>query len=202
MAYNNEQGSVSQDLQEGAKSAVNAAREAKQIAKAAGRAASGDLVGAAAEAAKSKTVRRLVAFSLAFLAFIIFCVGYLIPMTIYEGATSYAKGVVEEWRTLFYDESGTKADAGAFVRALSATGGTLKKVGLDIADVFKGLWNAIKGTKADDTDTDGATDADLGIMVDTDDLTSVFERKFNATKDKFAGRAKQISKVIEQNSGK
>lgn len=89
MAYNNEQGSVSQDLQEGAKSAVNAAREAKQIAKAAGRAASGDLVGAAAEAAKSKTVRRLVAFSLAFLAFIIFCVGYLIPMTIYEGATSY-----------------------------------------------------------------------------------------------------------------
>lgn len=201
MAYNNEQGSVSQDLQEGARSAANAAREAKQIAKAVGRAASGDLVGAAAEAAKSKTVRRLVAFSLAFMVFIIFCVGYLIPMTIYEGATSYAKGVVEEWRTLFYDESGTKADAGAFVRALSATGGTLKKVGLDIADVFKGLWNAIKGTKADDTDTDGATDADLGIMVDTDDLTSVFERKFNATKDKFAGRAKQISKVIEQNSG-
>lgn len=201
MAYNNEQGSVSQDLQEGARSAANAAREAKQIAKAVGRAASGDLVGAAAEAAKSKTVRRLVAFSLAFLALIIFCVGYLIPMTIYEGVTSYAQGVVEEWLALFYDESGAKPDAGSFMRALSATGGTLKKVGLDIADVFKGLWNAIKGTKADDTDTDGATDADLGIMVDTDDLTSVFERKFNATKDKFAGRAKQISKVIEQSSG-
>ena len=201
MAYNNEQGSVSQDLKEGAKSAANAAREAKQIAEAAKRAASGDLVGAAAEAVKSKTVRRLVAFSLAFLAFIIFCVGYLIPMTIYEGVTSYAQGVAEEWLALFYDESGAKPDAGSFMRALSATGGTLKKVGLDIADVFKSLWNAIKGTKADDTDTDGAADADLGIMVDTDDLTSVFERKFNATKDKFAGRAKQIAKVIEQNSG-
>ena len=201
MAYNNEQGSVSQDLKEGARSAVNAAREAKQIAKAVGRAASGDLVGAAVEAAKSKTVRRLAAFSLALLALIIFCVGYLIPMTIYEGVTSYAQGIVEEWLALFYDESGTKPDAASFMRALSATGGTLKKIWLDIADVFKGLWNTIKGTKADDTDTDGATDADLGIMVDTDDLTSVFERKFNATKDKFAGRAKQISEVIEQSSG-
>ena len=170
---------TSDELAGGARAGVKVAKQAastvKHTAAAAGKAASGNLAGAAVELAKDKTWRMIALFLTIAILFSLFCAVFLFPMALFEAVAKLA----EEWKVEYY--SGT---SGRFVSFLKATGTV--------------IWNAIKGQSSGDGDTDQATDSDLAIVDSEADLASVYSRKIQAAKDKITARQKQVIDVINR----
>ncbi len=175
--YRNSSDELSEGARTGARVANQAAKTIKHTAAAAGKAASGNLVGAAADLAKDETWRSIALLLAAVILFSLFCTVFLFPMALYESVAKLA----EEWKVEYY--SGTE---GRFISFLKATGTV--------------IWNAIKGQSSGDGDTDLATDSDLAIIDSEGDLNSVYARKIQAAKDKVTARQKQVIDVINRDA--
>ena len=171
----------SDELAEGAKTGAGVARQAAQTVKhttaAAGKAAAGNVAGAAIELAKDETWRTIAILLIVVILFTAFCAVFLFPMALFEAVAKLA----EEWKVEYY--SGTD---GRFVSFLKATGTV--------------IWNAIKGQSSGDGDTDQATDSDLSIVDSEGDLDSVYSRKIQAAKNKVTARQKQVIDVINRDA--
>lgn len=163
------------DLAQGAKTGVKAAKEVKRVASVVTNATSGNLVGAAAEAAKSETVRMVAIILLVVMAFVFFCAVFIFPMTLYEALTE----LVEQWKVDFY--SGTNGRVVSFFRA---TG-----------NLIVNLVNRII-PNGDSESTDTASEADANITTSKGDLNIVYARKIQAAKDKVTARQKTIIEKI------
>lgn len=172
---------ISEDLSEsartGARVAEQAACTAKRTISAAGKAASGNLIGAASELAKDKTWRTIALFLVIAIAFAVFCAVFLFPMTLHEASATLA----EAWKIEYYSGTG-----GRLVSFLKATGSV--------------IWNTIKGESSGEGDTDFATDSDLELIDSVPDLNSVYSRKIKAAKDKITARQKQVIDVIQKDA--
>lgn len=164
---------LSEGVQAGARAAEQAASTVRHTVSAAGKAASGNLLGAAADLAKDKTWRTIACFLAVAIAFSVFCAVFLFPMTLFEASAKLA----EEWKIEYYSGTG-----GRLISFLKATGSL--------------IWNAIKGESSGEGDTDLATDSDLELIDSIPDLNSVYARKIQAAKDKITARQKQIIDVI------
>ena len=167
----------SEDLAQGAKTGARVAKQAastvKNTVSAAGKAATGNLAGAALDLARDKTWRTIALFLVVTVLFSVFCAVFLFPMALFEAAAKLA----EEWKIEYYSGTG-----GRLVSFLKATGSV--------------IWNAIKGESSEEGDTDLATDSDLGIIDSEADLNSVYSRKLQAAKDKITARQKQVIDII------
>ena len=163
----------SEDLAQGAKTGARVAKQAastvKNTVSAAGKAATGNLAGAALDLARDKTWRTIALFLVVTVLFSVFCAVFLFPMALFEAAARLA----EEWKIEYYSGTG-----GRLVSFLKATGSV--------------IWNTIKGASSREGDTDLATDSDLGIIDCEADLNSVYSRKLQAAKDKITARQKQV----------
>ena len=175
--YRNSPDELAEGARTGARVAQQAAKTVKHTAAAAGKAAAGNLVGAAAEIVKDESLRTIALLLTAVILFLLFCAVFLFPMALYEAAAKLA----EEWKVEYY--SGTD---GRLISFLKATGTV--------------IWNAIKGQSSGDGDTDLATDADLAIVDSEGDLNSVYSRKIQAAKDKVTARQKQVVDVITRDA--
>ena len=169
------------ELAEGAKTGAAVAKQAadmvKHTAAAAKKAATGNMMGAAAELAKDKSWRAVALLLAGTILFALFCTVFLFPLALYEAAASLA----EEWKVEYY--SGTE---GRFLSFLKATGTV--------------IWSAIKERNSGDGDTDKATDADLEIVDSEADLNMVYSRKLQAAKDKVTARQRQIVEIINRDA--
>lgn len=175
--YRNSPDELAEGARTGARVAQQAAKTVKHTAAAAGKAAAGNLAGAAAEIVKDESLRTIALLLTAVILFLLFCAVFLFPMALYEAAAKLA----EEWKVEYY--SGTD---GRLISFLKATGTV--------------IWNAIKGQSSGDGDTDLATDADLAIVDSEGDLNSVYSRKIQAAKDKVTARQKQVVDVITRDA--
>jgi len=175
--YRNSPDELAGGAKTGARVAHQATQTVKHTAAAAGKAAAGNMTGAAIELAKDETWRTIALFLAVVILFTVFCAVFLFPMALYEAVARLA----EEWKVEYY--SGTN---GRFVSFLKATGTV--------------IWNAIKGQSSGEGDTDQATDADLAIMDSEGDLDSVYSRKIQAAKDKVTARQKQVIDVINRDA--
>ena len=167
----------SEDLAQGAKTGARVAKQAastvKNTVSAAGKAATGNLAGAALDLARDKTWRTIALFLVVTVLFSVFCAVFLFPMALFEAAAKLA----EEWKIEYYSGTG-----GRLVSFLKATGSV--------------IWNTIKDASSREGDTDLATDSDLGIIDCEADLNSVYSRKLQAAKDKITARQKQVIDII------
>ncbi len=177
-----------QDISGGVRTGIRTARTARNVAKAVGKAVSGNLAGAAVDILKDDNLRSLIGIILAVGFFIVFCVVFVIPMSIYEGLQAYVDGLTEQWKIDYYS-----GDSGRFMSFLKATAGL-------IANLAQDIWNNISSSRTDENDTDLAENADLGVVTSQDDLFTVYSRKIKAGKDKFTARQNTVAKTIEQDA--
>ena len=175
--YRNTSDELAQGARTGSRVAKQAAGTVKKTVSAAGKAATGNLAGAALDLARDKTWRTIALFLAVTVLFSVFCAVFLFPIALYEAAASLA----EEWRIEYYSGTG-----GRFVSFLKATGSV--------------IWNTIKGKSSGEGDTDLATDSDLGIVDCEADLNSVYSRKLQAAKDKITARQKQVVDIISRDA--
>lgn len=82
---------LSEGVQAGARTAEQAASTVRHTVSAAGKAASGNLLGAAADLAKDKTWRTIACFFAVAIAFSVFCAVFLFPMTLFEASAKLAE---------------------------------------------------------------------------------------------------------------
>lgn len=162
---------TAEDLASGVKTGINAAKEIKQIASAAGKAAAGNFAGAAVDAARSDFVRTTALFLLICMGFVMFCAVFLFPMALFEAIAE----LIEQWKVDFYSGSD-----GRFVSFFKATGNLIMNV-----------INRII-SEDDDDNTDTASEADVGITSNQGDLDIVYARKIKAAKDKVTARQKTV----------
>ena len=105
--------SAQRDISSAIRMGKNTARSAKNLSKAAAKAASGNLVGAAVDVLKDKeTMKRvLILLLIPILCFAMLGTFFLyaLPVSIFEGVVSYFDGIAEQWNQLVYDGGGSIA---------------------------------------------------------------------------------------------
>lgn len=186
--YENNSGSVSSDLQQGAQKAVSAGRAAAQAGKVATKAASGNWVGAAKEAAQSEGLRRTIAVILCISLLFTILIFFAAPMAIYEGVKAYCDTLRERWLEEYYG-----ANTGRALAALKATFS-------GAWDIIKDFWNTtISGITLNDDgvkDTDDMTSDDITVMGPSESLVNVYTKKLDACINKIGAREKMIENAI------
>lgn len=186
--YENQSGSVSQDIEQGTRKAVEAGKTAAQAGKAIGKAAAGDVAGAIKDVASSEGLRKFVAVILCISVLFTILIFFAAPMAIYEGVKAYFDTLKERWLEEYYG-----ANTG---RALAALKATLSGAW----DIIKDFWNmATAGLTKNDTqteDTDKMTGDDITIMGPKNSLVSVYTKKLQACIDKIQARENQIESSI------
>ena len=177
-----------EEFAQGIGNGIRAGKTARNAVIAAGKAASGDFAGAAIDIFKDDNLRTLIAFLLAISFFILFCVIFVVPMSVYEGLQGYVDNLTEQWKVDYYS-----GDSGRFISFLKATAGLISNVAGD-------LWNRIKESGTGAEDTDRVEDADLNVVSVKQDLLSVYSRKIQAGKDKITARQKTIIDSLTQDA--
>lgn len=183
-ADRNQHNSTSDDLSQGIKTGAKAAKSARNMAKAAGKAATGNYVGAAKDVLTDEGFRRFLVALLIFQFFLMFCCLYLAPMALYETLSGYLKALKEDWAIQYYS-----GNSGRFVSFLKATAGV-------ISDRFSAAWDKIRGTRVDEDDHDIPQDSDLGVLGSKSDLTETYTRKIQACVDKVLARQDSLYQLI------
>lgn len=167
------------ELASGAKTGINAAKEAKKVASTVAKAASGNLAGAAVDAAHSDFFRAIALFLAVTMMFILFCAAFLFPMAVYEAVAA----LFEQWKVDFY--SGTDGRFWSFFRASG-----------QLAINFVKVIEEFVGGNSED---DGTSASDFSITMNKGDLNTVYARKIKAAKEKVTARQKEVIKKIEGN---
>ena len=90
-----------QDLSDGVKTGIDAGRTVKNAASAVGKAAAGNYVGAAGDVLKDDRLRTLAIFLVALAVLILFCVIFVVPMSVYEGVQAYVDSLTEQWKVTY-----------------------------------------------------------------------------------------------------
>lgn len=177
-----------QDISDGVRTGINAGITAKNAASAVGKAAAGNYIGAAKDVLKDGRLRSLAVFLAALTVLILFCVIFVVPMSIYEGVQAYVDSLTEQWKVDYYS-----GGEGRFLSFLKATAGLLSNLAQDV-------WNIIKNLTTGPEDIDKAEDADLQVVARKDDLTTVYRRKIQAGKEKFTARQNTVAEIIERDA--
>ena len=177
-----------QDLSDGIKTGIDAGRTVKNAASAVGKAATGNFAGAVGDVLKDDRLRTLAVFLVALAVLILFCVIFVVPMSIYEGVQAYVDSLTEQWKVTFYS-----GGEGRFLSFLKATAGLISNIASDI-------WSRIKSMTTGPEDIDKAEDADLQVVSRKDDLTTVYRRKIQAGKEKFTARQDAVAQIIERDA--
>ncbi len=176
---------TAEDVEQGVKTGIEAARSARKASSTFAKAASGNLAGAAIDVITDRNIRQGIVFVLLFTFFLIFCCLFLAPMTIYESIIGYIKELKEEWSIRYYSGS-----SGRFVSFLKATAGL-------IGSRFQEAWDRVVGSRIDETDTDVPEDSDLGVIGIKADLISTYSRKIRACKEKIEARQEELFTLIK-----
>ena len=177
-----------QDISDGIKTGIDTGKTAKNVASAAGKAATGNYAGAVKDILKDERLRTLAAFLAALTVLILFCVIFVVPMSIYEGVQAYVDSLTEQWKVDYYS-----GGEGRFLSFLKATAGLLSNLAQDI-------WTRLKSITTGPEDIDKAEDADLQVVARKEDLTTVYRRKIQAGKEKFTARQNTVAEIIERDA--
>lgn len=189
------QKTMSNDITSAARAGASAARTAISVGKAAGKAAAGDVAGAAIELAKDENIRKIILVIVCISFFLNVVIFFAVPLALYEGIIGISQVIAEKWEEVKYSYND-----GNFFSACSAIFNgsidTLKEIGGAIANI----WNSVfaSQTKNDevDTDKDPLTDNDMKVLGDDSSSKEVYEKKITACINKFDARAGQIEKSI------
>lgn len=184
----NGNGHVGDDIEKGARAAQQVAKSAATAGKAIGKAAAGDVVGAATDVLKDEGFRRIIAVILISSFLLTFMIFFAAPMALYEGVKGYFDTIRERWLEDYYTSNGSRG-----IAALKAT--------LSGAwDIIRDGWDAIvSGPPHNDSgrqDTDEMSPADIQVMGPRDALESVYEKKIDACVEKLDARADMILSAI------
>ena len=211
--------------QSGKSSAGNAASTAKSAVKAASKAASGNYIGAAAEVVKSEGLRRAIAASLLIHIFLIVCILFIFPMSMYEtlqtivtAASEKAEQVASEIKEFnnslqekfyeFYDELEVgdaneeflvELYSGQGPKITDYIGGTAKwidKVGTNFISSIKSIFKS--ATDAPESEA-GITDEGMNIIEEQSALWPSLKSQIEHTQLKYNIRIKAIVEAIEEN---
>ena len=79
------QKTISNDVSSAARAGVSAARTAISVGKAAGKAAAGDVAGAAIELAKDENIRKIILVIVCISFFLNVVIFFAVPLALYEG---------------------------------------------------------------------------------------------------------------------
>ena len=187
---------IGDDLSNGAKKAYNNAKNIRAAQKVATKLATGDAVGASISILQSETFRKIIAFILFFHMFLFFCVFFLVPISIYEGVSSYLQGLSEAWKNDYFLD-----DSNRFISFLKATGNA---IGTMAEDAWSKITSFIPHSHDKDEDVgneDEPTDEDLTVIGNKDSLKSVYNRKIDACIEKINSRALMIRDAINEQQG-
>ena len=169
----------SDDIKDGTKTGIKAAKEIKNVASAVGKAAAGNYLGAAKDALKSEGFRAVAIFLVVCLSFSVFCATILFPMALYEGI----KEALEQWLVDYYSGEGDRVQ-----NFFLATGNM-------IADFVKRIVSNVDGAEFDQT-----VEADAHLTSNQEDLNAVYSRKIQAVKEKVTLRQDAVLKAIASDS--
>ena len=177
---------TSQDIQNTARTAANTAKAVKTTAKAAGKAASGNYIGAAKDLLSDEHTRKVIIIAILvpamFLGYILFAALYVFPMAMYEALQElFANAKAEFWREFYSAEhSGVVAIA--------------KGIGAFAQSLWNGLWDKITNR----SDSEHAnTQSEFGVATEQEDLTATLQSKIELTKEKYSTRIETIKEEIE-----
>lgn len=197
--------SAQQDIAGAIRMGRDAARSAKTLSKAAAKASTGNLAGAAIDILKDKeTMKRvLILLLIPILCFAMLGVFFLyaLPVSIFEAVVSYFDGVAEKWNELVYDGGGNVA-----FKKFTAT---IRIGGQIVADAFGSIWDGVKGlfTAQSGDDTGSAEDLvsdsaiELKVTHEEDAEKQTLLNKVNACIRKIDARAATIEKSITEKKG-
>lgn len=208
-AQKNTLDSTSKDIKNGVRMGRNAAKAAKTVSKAAAKAATGNIAGAAKDVLKDPhTTKAILALLLIpILIFTSFCVVFLyaLPTAIFEGVQSYLANAKEVWAEGTYAGGNNAFWAGIYT-ALE-TGGTMA---VDtVSSLARSVWGGIKSLFGFNADRDEA------VSTGGNDLTNgtefhvtqeeaaeraTLQRKLDAAIDKIEAREENIKSAIENSS--
>ena len=202
MAYQNQQ-SPAGSIQAGSEAAIKTARTAKNIAKAAGKAATGDVVGAAAQLLKDENFRQFMAFLLILVMLLNVCIFFLAPAALFEALSEYMRNLSELWKQVYYSSDGSAA----WIAAVRATGAVATEALKDLLKVageaIKNVWSAIKSAisgEEEDVKTDefdNPQEDDVKLIESQSVYWDVYGRKLEACMEKITFRQEQVQKVVE-----
>lgn len=183
----------------------NTARAAKTLSKAAAKASTGNLAGAALDILKDKEMMRriLILLLIPILCFAMLGVFFLyaLPVSIFEGVASYIDGVKEQWNEMVYDDGGNIV----FKRFIA----TIRIQGQVASDAFGAIWNGIKNLfiaeSGDDTGSaeDLVSDSAMELKVTQEEAAEkqTLLNKINACIKKIDARSVVLEEAIIKNKG-
>ena len=157
--------SVERDIQGAVKMGADAARTAKTLGKAAAHAAAGDVAGAAAEVVKDpETLKKILLILLIpVISFVLITTMFLyaLPISIYEGVSTYFSDIEEQWESDVYG-----SDKSTFVAGVEATlkagvrlsGEGLSRIGDAVSGWFRSIWNGLQSWFTKDDAVDDESD--------------------------------------------
>lgn len=179
-----ERATVSDELERGIKAGVHGARTAARFAKAASKAAAGDISSAAMEVLKEDKWRKtILAIALAG-AFLTYCIFFMAPLSLYEGIQGASHSVAaywdtlrEQWRIGLYE-----GDGGPFRRFIEAVTG--------LGNITESIQDISAGTE------DKVTEDDLRLFGDESAMKATYKRKLDAVRLKMKARSEELKNAI------
>ena len=183
----NRSSSTTQSITNAAQTGAKIAKTTKNTAKAIGKAATGNVAGAAIDILKDDTWRQVIIIILVIHFFAIFVALFVFPMSLYEGVKTFWEDKADTWAENYYGEHGRFA---SFFIALGKT----------ISKVFQDIWAEITSASTGEEDSDRYSEKEFDLISDESELNQVYGRKVQAAKDKVTGRQNQIAKIIENDA--
>lgn len=201
--------SVERDIQGAVKMGVDAARTSKTLGKAAAHAAAGDVAGAAAEVVKDpETLKKILLILLIpVISFVLITTMFLyaLPISIYEGVSTYFADIEEQWESDVYG-----SDKSTFVAGVEATlkagvrlsGEGLSRIGDAVSGWFRSIWNGLQSWFTKDDAVDDESDIltedgyELYVTMNEANEKTTLDEKVSAAQKKLDKRADQIETAI------
>lgn len=174
-----------------------AAKTAKTLAKAAGRASVGDFAGAAVEVAKDKetmkTLLMVVLIAALIFSFIMISFLYALPTSIFESITDLYSNASELYDEIVYSN---KNEVNWALNVLDCTTQLLRGAGTELSVFLEDLWGwIVEGSDTAEQSMDDGSELAI-IAVEAAEKLSVI-KKAVAANDKYLMRAVQIYEEID-----
>lgn len=197
--------SAKEDISGAIRMGSSAARTAKTLSKAAAEAAAGNVAGAATTVLKDpETMKKiLILILIPILCFAMLGVFFLyaLPISIFEGVSSYFDEIAEEWKQDVYE--------GGDDVTFQALFATIRIGGKIVGDFFGGIWDGIAGLFTKDAGGDAGSEidimcenaAELQVTQIEASEKQVLQNKMNACIKKIDARATEIEDCINKEKG-
>lgn len=214
MAGKDEQSNSLESAQRNINSAVrmgaDTARAAKTVSKAAAKAGTGNVAGAAKDMLKDPQTMRTIIILILVPALILtgtmVMFLYALPTTIFEGVCSYFDRVAETWAEGAYAGGNDAFWSGIW--AVVKTGGSLAEEA--VTDVARSIWDGLKGmfgfhASEDENGGFGGNDLtdgmELHVTQQEEAERSTLEKKIETAMEKMKAREENIKSAIQRRSG-